>query len=94
MHAKFLQSCPTLCDPMDGDLPGSSLHGISQARILQWAALLQGDLADSGIEPTSLMSPALSGGFFTTEPPGGGRSWQSSWMRNFSSPYSLIHLFF
>ena len=31
--------CPTLCDPMDCSLPGSSVHGISQARILQWVAI-------------------------------------------------------
>ena len=30
------QSCPTLCNPMDCSLPGSSVHGISQARILEW----------------------------------------------------------
>ena len=34
------QSCPTLCDPMDCSLPGSSVHGISQARILEWVTLL------------------------------------------------------
>ena len=31
--------CMTLCDPMDCNLPGSSVHGISQARILEWAAI-------------------------------------------------------
>ena len=38
------QSCPTLCDPMDCSPPGSSVHGILQARILEWVAvsLLQG----------------------------------------------------
>ena len=35
LHAKSLQSCPTLCDPMDCSLPGSSVHGILQARILE-----------------------------------------------------------
>ena len=35
VHAKFLQSCPTLCDPMEGSLPGSSVCGILQARILE-----------------------------------------------------------
>ena len=34
-----LQSCPTLCDPMDGSPPGSSVHGISQARILEWVSM-------------------------------------------------------
>ena len=33
------QSCPTLCDPMDCSLPGSSIHGIFQARILEWVAV-------------------------------------------------------
>ena len=33
------QLCPTLCNPMDCSLPGSSIHGISQARILQWVAI-------------------------------------------------------
>ena len=37
--AKLLQSCPTLCDPMDCSLPGSPVHGILQARILEWVAM-------------------------------------------------------
>ena len=37
--AKSLQSCPTLCDPRDGSPPGSSVPGILQARILEWAAI-------------------------------------------------------
>ena len=37
--AKSLQSCPTLCDPMDCSLPGFSLHGILQARTLEWVAI-------------------------------------------------------
>ena len=36
--AKSRQSCPTLCDPTDGSPPGSSVHGISQARALEWVA--------------------------------------------------------
>ena len=35
----FTQSCLTFCDPMDYSLPGSSVHGISQARILEWAVI-------------------------------------------------------
>ena len=35
MHAKSLQPCPTLCDPMDYSPPGFSVHGILQARILE-----------------------------------------------------------
>ena len=37
--AKPLQSCPTLCNPMDYSLPGSSIHGIFQARVLEWVAI-------------------------------------------------------
>ena len=37
--AKSLQSCPTLCDPIDGLLPGSSVPGILQARTLEWVAM-------------------------------------------------------
>ena len=37
--AKSLQSCPTLCDPIDGSPPGSSIPGILQARILKWVAI-------------------------------------------------------
>ena len=42
--AKSLQSCLTLCDPMDGSPPGSSVHGILQARILEWVAISLSDL--------------------------------------------------
>ena len=38
MHAKLLQLCSTLCDPMDHSLPGSSVHGVLQARMLEWVA--------------------------------------------------------
>ena len=37
--AKSLQSCPTLCDPIDGSPPGSPVLGILQARILEWVAI-------------------------------------------------------
>ena len=37
--AKALQSCPTLCDPIDGSPPGSPIPGILQARTLEWAAI-------------------------------------------------------
>ena len=36
---KSLQSCPTLCDPIDSSPPGSSIHGIFQARVLEWGAI-------------------------------------------------------
>jgi len=52
---KSLQSNPALCDPTDCSPPGSSVHGVLQARGLEW-------VADPGMKPASL---ALSGGFFT-----------------------------
>ena len=58
MHAKSLQSCPTLCDPLDCSPPGSSVPGILQARILEWLPRPPpGNLPTPGIE---LMSPALA----------------------------------
>ena len=58
--AKSLQSCLTLCDPMDSTLPGSSVHGILQARTLKWVSCPPpGDLPDPGIEPVSPATPAL-----------------------------------
>ena len=37
--SEVVQSCPTLCDPMDCSLPGSSIHGIFQTRVLEWVAI-------------------------------------------------------
>ena len=67
MCAKSFQLCPTLCDAMDHSLPGFSVHGILQERVLEWVAMPSSrGSSDPGIEPESLMSPALTGGFFTT----------------------------
>ena len=41
--AKSLQSCPTLCDPIDGNPPDYSIHGIFQARVLEWGAIAFSD---------------------------------------------------
>ena len=61
------QSCPTLWDPVDRSPPGSSVHGILQARILEWVAIPSpGDLPDSEIEPRS---PALQADSLPSEPP-------------------------
>ena len=38
-ESEIAQSCSTLCDPMDCRLPGSSIHGIFQARVLEWGAI-------------------------------------------------------
>ena len=58
----------TLCDPMDCSLPGSSVHGILQAGILEWVAMPPpGDLPNPGIKPRS---PALQTDSLSSEPPG------------------------
>ena len=58
------QLYPILCDPMDCSLPGSSVHGILQSRLLEWfPCLLAGEYSLPRNEPRS---PALAGGFFTT----------------------------
>ena len=65
------QSCPTLCEPMDCDPSGSSVHGILQARILEWVAMSSARRSSWARDRTqSSVSPALAGGFFTTVPPG------------------------
>ena len=76
---------PILCDLVVCSPAGSSVHGSFQARILEWLPFPPpGDLPGTGTEPTSLASPALEGGFFSTEPPGkpdraGGDPKSCSW---------------
>ena len=68
-HMKVLvtQLCPTLCNPMDCSPPGSSVHGILQARILGWVAMPSSRRSFQPRDWTHIfMSPALAGGFFTT----------------------------
>ena len=43
-ESEVAQSCPTVCDPMDCSLPGSSAHGIFQARVLEWGAIAFSDM--------------------------------------------------
>ena len=72
-YVAWLQSCPTLCDPMDCSPPGSSVHGILQQEY--WSGVpfpSPGGLPDPGIKPTSLMSPTSAGGVFTT-----GTTWEA-----------------
>ena len=65
--AKSCQSCLTLCDPMDHSLPGSSVHGILQARTLDGLPRPPpGNLPDPVVEPES---PALVGEFLTISTP-------------------------
>ena len=55
--AKSLQSCPTLCDPIDGSPPGSPVPGILQARILEWVAIS----FSNALKGKSLSRPTLRG---------------------------------
>ena len=56
-----VQSYPTLCRPVDCSPPSSSVHGILQARILEWTDIPSSpeDLPDPGIKPTSSVAPVL-----------------------------------
>ena len=66
MCAKLLQSCPTLHNPIGYSLPGSSVHGILEVRILQWVAKPSSrDLPDPEIKPAAPAAPALAGRFPT-----------------------------
>ena len=62
------QLCPTLCDPMDYTLPGFSLHGILQSRMLAWVAIQFSRGSSHPRDPTWVFH--IAGVFFTTEPPG------------------------
>ena len=63
---------------MDHGLPGSSVYGISQARILEWVAIsFSRDLPNPGIEPRS---PAFAGGFFAMESPGKPYMYSYTWI--------------
>ena len=69
-HAK---SCPTLCDPLDYSWLGSSVHGIFQARILEWVAVSSSRGSFWPRDWTCVSCDSwIAGGFFTTEP-----SWKS-----------------
>ena len=69
----MLSHVQLFCDPKDCSLPGYSVHGISQARILKWIAISfsrGSSQPRDRTKPGSLVSPVLAGRFFTTEPPG------------------------
>ena len=66
VQAKLLQSRPTLCNPVDCNPPGSSVLGFPRQEYCSGLPFPSpGDLPDPGIEPESLISPALAGSFFT-----------------------------
>ena len=63
IHAKSLQPCLTLCDPVDCGLPGSSVYGILQARILEWVAIPVSRISSEPKNQTWLS--LIAGRFFT-----------------------------
>ena len=53
--AKSLRLCPTVCDPMDGSPPGSSIHGILQVRVLEWLAIAFSERTDEILLKTNTL---------------------------------------
>ena len=68
MHAQLLQSCLTLCKSMDSNPPGSSVHGISQTRILECVAMPFSRGSSQPRDQTQVS--CIAGRFFTAEPHG------------------------
>ena len=80
MLVLLAQSCPTLCDPTDCSLPGSSVHGILQARILEWVAIpFSRGYSYPGLKPRS---PALKADSLPSEPPRRSDGWalREAWL--------------
>ena len=69
MRAKSLQSYPTL-RPVDCNLPGSSVHGILQVRILEWVVMPSSRGSSQPRDQTHVFGSCIAGGFFTSEPQG------------------------
>ena len=79
--SEVAQSCPTLCDPMDCSLPGSSVHGILQARILKWVAI---SFSRGSSRPRDLTQVShIVGRFFTIKD-----TWEAH--RKNISPFYLV----
>ena len=74
MCVKLLQSCLTRCKPMDCSLPGSSVCGILQTRILEWVAMLPSRESSPPMDRTR--GSCTADRFFTAEPP--GKPWRPS----------------
>ena len=70
LHAKSLQSGPALCEPMGCCPPGSSAHGILQARMLESVAMPSSRGCSRPKYQTHICISGTAGGYFTTEPPG------------------------
>ena len=96
------QLCLTFCDPMDCSLPAAPLS-MESSKHEYWSGFpfpTPGDLLNRGFKSASLASPALAGGFFTTEPPGKpqlySRSQQTYWWHWTASnpaPFCSLHIY-
>ena len=73
-ESEVAQSCPTLCDPMDCSLPGSSFHGIFQARVLEWGAIFRYILVTKGFPQSSVGKESACNAGDPGFIPGSGRS--------------------
>ena len=92
-YAKSLQSCPTVCDPMDCSPPGSSVHGDSPRRVLEWVATPSsgGVFLTQGFNPRLLCLLHWAGKFFTTS-----ATWEAQYIHTFSKnmqTYNLMRSF-
>ena len=94
----YAQLCPTLCDPMDCSPPGSSVHEIIQARILEWVAIFssRGSFLPRDRNFVSCISSVSTGRFFTAAPPGKPmfgsvrmQKWIQGMVPHSSSPHGL-----
>ena len=87
-ESEIFRSCPTFCDPMNCGLPGSSVHGIFQARVLEWLPFPSpGALPNSGIKPKS---PALQADALLSESPGRYLCYCRFFFKQKSCYFSLI----
>ena len=87
------QSCPTFCDPMDCSPPGSSVHGIFQASIVEWVAIsfFRGSSLPRDWTCVSCVS-CIAGWFFTTEPPVASLRMTETSTKSSKVPISLIEM--
>ena len=78
-ESEVVQSCPNLCSPMDCSLPGSSAHGIFQARILEWVAI---SFSRGSSQPRDRThSPPFQAEALTSEPAGNPHRVTKSWIK-------------
>ena len=87
--AKSLQSCPTLCDPMDCRLPGSSIHGIFWATVLEWGAIAFSPLLSGQVQKTTEFYQS-----FKKVPEDSQLEWQQSLVSQIAHLWALPSLLF